>query len=478
MLLINIGTLCMGDDMENYQRMIEYFNQKLRINENFDIVSKALQIQNIHIHLYFVDGLIKDEILERMLAFLLNSKIEKSVKNDSIEIFCSKWLSYLEVNVENRFDQAIVGVLSGSLMMVIENYNDVIMIDARVYPIRSMQEPEDDRVLRGSRDGFVETMIFNTALIRRRIRDCRLTMTYMNVGSQSKTDIVLCYMEHIADKKLIDLLKNRISNIQVEALTMGQESLAEALVLHHWWNPFPKVRYSERPDCASSQLLEGKVILIVDNCPSVLILPTTIFDFIQEAQDYYLPPITGNYLRMIRILVVLASLFFTPLWFYLNSNPSLCPHWLQFALVLESTNIPIIFQLLLLEIGIDAIKLASLNTPTGLNGSFSIIGALILGDFAVNSGWLDSKVLLYMAFVALANFVQTSFELTYAVKFIRIMMLVLIAVMPSLGLWIGMILLIVIMFKNQTITKTSYFYPLIPFRYQQLKKVFIRTKLK
>ena len=239
---------------------------------------------------------------------------------------------------------------------------------------------------------------------------------------------------------------------------------------------------------------------MIDNSPSVLILPTTFFDFVQEAQDYYLPPITGSYLRLIRIMVFFLTLFVTPIWYYLNCNPDFAPDWFQFALIQDNMNLPIILQLLMLELGIDALKLASLNTPSSLNSSFSIVGALILGDFAVNAGWLAPEIILYMAFVALANFTQPSYELGYAIKFMRMMMLIIIALLPRFGLWIGLAIIaaymgeiigtsilggitaypvaVFILASNKTITHTSYFYPLFPFHAHDFKMIFARKKLR
>ncbi|MEG2543309.1 MAG: spore germination protein [Longicatena sp.] len=461
-----------------YQEMINALDSQLQITKNFDVVTKALRVQGLSMNYYFVDGFAKDEILEKMTEFLLKADIKTIVEKADIQVFCDLFIPYLEVDIKKDINDMCNAVLSGSVLLIVEGYAQGIVIDARTYPTRSMSEPEDDKVLRGSRDGFVETLIFNTALIRRRIRDCRLRMEYHAIGSISKTDIVLCYMEGIADDKLVLNIRKKLDAINVEALTMAQESIAEALVPHKWLNPFPKVRYSERPDSASSNVLEGRVILLIDNSPSVIILPTSFFDFIQEAQDYYLPPFTGSYLRIVRIGVFFLTLFVTPVWFYLNSNPSICPSWLTFSLIQDTMNLPIVIQFLLLEFGIDALKMASLNTPSSLNSSFSIIGALILGDFAVEAHWLAPEIILYMAFVALANFTQPSYELGYAIKFMRILLIILIGVFPSIGFWIGLGLIILIMGSNKTVTKTSYFYPLIPFNAHDFKMIFARKKLK
>ncbi len=462
----------------NYEELIQSLDRELRVADNFDIIKRDLLVQNKKLSFYCVDGFVKDEVLEKMMEFMLKADLKSMSDADDFQSLTQQLISYVEVEMEPDVASMVTAVLSGTILLVIEGYGKGILIDARTYPTRGMEEPEDDRVLRGSRDGFVETLVFNTALIRRRIRDHRLRMEYTNVGMSSKTDLVLCYMENKVDQKMLERIRGIIADIQVEALTMAQESLAEALIPGKWYTPFPKVRYTERPDTAASNILEGKIILIIDNSPSVLILPTYFFDFVQEAQDYYLPPITGTYLRCIRIAVFFATLLITPIWYYLNCNPSLAPSWLQFAIIPDNGNLPFIAQLLLLEFGIDALKLASLNTPSSLNNSFSIIGALILGDYAVNAGWFNPEIILYMAFVALANFTQPSYELGYGVKFMRVMLLILTAFMPRYGFWIGIVLMIILLYNAKTVSKQSYLYPLIPFNWSDFKMIFTRKKLR
>ena len=338
-------------------------------------------------------------------------------------------------------------------------------------------EPENDRVMRGARDGFVETLIFNTALIRRRIRDVSLTMQYYTVGKASKSDVVVAYMADRADPKLVKYITEKLNGLQTDALTMGHQSLAETLITSRWYNPFPKIRYTERPDTTAAHLLEGSVAVLLDNSPSVMILPTSIFTFLQETNDFYLPPLTGTYLRVVRHAVFWLTLFLTPLWFLGCLNPELVPTWLQFALPEERGILPIFLQLLLAEFVIDGLRMASMNTPDMLANSLSVVGGLILGEFAVDAGWLIPEVILYMAFVAIANFTQTSFELGYALKFMRILLLTLIAFFNIWGFAVGVLIILILIVSNRTVNGThSYLYPLIPFSGRALLSLFIRRQ--
>ena len=331
--------------------------------------------------------------------------------------------------------------------------------------------------MRGSRDGFVETLIFNTALIRRRIRNPALTMQYYNIGRDSHSDVVLCYMSDRADRSYVAALQKKLAAIDTDSLVMGHESLKECLVKSRWYNPFPKIRTTERPDAAAAQLLEGSVLIIIDNSPEVMVLPSTIFDFMQESNDFYFPPLTGTYIRLVRYAVFFLTLFLTPTWYLMLNYPDFVPSWLAFAMPKETGALPIFIQLLLVEFIIDALRLASLNTPNMLNNSLSVVGGLILGDFAVSIGWLIPEVILYMAFVAIANFTQRSYELGYGIKFMRIMLLVLVAFLGFWGYVGGVLLIIVFLLTNTTANgKRNYLYPLIPLDLRAHRTLVFRVK--
>lgn len=459
---------------ENYSENVRFMEEKLAVAENFDVLKKTLRIADGEITLFYIDGLLKDNSMQKMLIYLLSLK-EMPV---SAPEFLHAHMPYVECDVSENEELMIQMVLSGATLIFGSTFGrQALIVDARTYPARETAEPENDRVMRGARDGFVETLIFNTALIRRRIRDVTLTMHYESAGKASKSDLVLCYMSDRADPKLVEYLKKRIRSLKTDALTMGHESLAESLIHTRWYNPFPKIRYTERPDTAAAQLLEGSVILLLDNSPSAMILPTSIFDFLQESNDYYLPPFTGTYLRIVRHIVLWLTLFLTPLWFLATKNPAQVPEWLQFALPAETGKLPILLQLLLTEFIIDGLRMASMNTPDMLANSLSVVGGLILGDFAVSVGWLIPEVILYMAFVAIANFTQNSFELGYALKFLRILLLFLVALFGGWGFLAGVVAILLLMVSNRTVNGGhSYLYPWIPFNPRSLRALYTRRR--
>ncbi len=449
----------------------------LRIEESFDIIGRNLYIAGRRAKLYFIDGFAKDDIMEKIMEFIMGLEQGALDGVQDAGQFADRFVTYVETDVVNDAQKIVTGVLSGTIALLVEGYGDAIMIDARTYPSRGVEEPEDDRVLRGSRDGFVETLVHNTALIRRRIRDPALTMEILQIGAKSKTDVVVCYMENTVDKKLLDKLLKKLKSIEINTLTMSQESLAECLVRSQWFNPFPKVRYTERPDAATACVIEGSILLLVDNSPSVMILPTSLFDFVQDTNDYYFPPVVGTYLRLVRIAVFFLTMFLTPVWYLLILNPGWVPDWLTFIQVSEPNGVPIIAQLLLIEFVIDGLKLASLNTPSVLSNSFSVVGALILGDFAVQARWFVPEVVLYMAFVAIATFTSPSFELGYAMKLFRVVLLILTALFGVWGFAGGVVLLLLTVAFTKTAAGKSYLYPLIPFNGRALLRMFVRRPI-
>ncbi|MBE6547761.1 MAG: spore germination protein [Ruminococcaceae bacterium] len=466
---------------QDYQKNTELFDGIFHVEENFDIIKKTLKIGADELTLYYIDGFVKDAIMQKLMTHFvslgeLNSHCEQG--ESAAKDFMERNVTYVESDLTEDVDSAVQMVMSGAVLIVGSVFGEYgIIVDARTYPARNTGEPEGDKVMRGARDGFVETLIFNTALIRRRIRNPSLTMSYLTVGKDSRTDIVVCYMSDRADMQYVDELKKKLNNIKTDSLALGHESLAECLIKKRWYNPFPKIRYTERPDSASAQLLEGSVLILIDNSPEVMVLPTSIFDFMQETNDFYFPPLTGSYIRIVRHIVFWLALFMIPLWYYAATHENMVPGWLSFVIPRELGRLPLLAQILLAEFIIDGLRMASLNTPNMLSNSLSVVGGLILGDFAVDIGWLIPEVILYMAFVAIANFTQRSYELGYAFKFMRIILLILTAIFGGWGLVGGSVLILILIATNKTVNgKRSYLYPLIPFNWRALKSLFIRVR--
>lgn len=475
----------------DYRENVKLVDSILRPQKNFDIIKKPLTVGDGELMLYFIDGFVKDAVMQKLMMHLVSLEglgagskgksddWEKSAAvGQRVAAFIHAHIPYVETDATSDLDNMIQMMMSGATLVLGSAFGEYgVIIDARTYPARDTGEPEGDKVMRGARDGFVETLIFNTALIRRRIRNPALTMSYISIGKSSKTDVVVCYMADRADLKYVDAIKEKLKGIKTDSLTLGHESLAECLIKQRWYNPFPKIRYTERPDSAAAQLLEGSVLIICDNTPQVMVLPTSIFDFMQETNDFYFPPLTGTYIRIVRHVVFFLALYMVPLWYLLVMHPQFIPDWLEFIVPREVGRLPLVAQLLLVEFIIDGLRMASLNTPNMLSNSLSVVGGLILGDFAVSIGWLIPEVILYMAFVAIANFTQRSYELGYAIKFMRIILLVLTAIFGVWGFAGGSLLILVLLLTNKTVNgKRSYLYPLIPFDFKAFKSLFVRVR--
>lgn len=458
----------------DYNTNLQIISDALRSEQSFDLVKRDLIIAERKAALFFIDGLLKDDITEKILEFFY--KKIKSENFKSALYFAQSAVPYVEVEVTSDLKKICTDVLSGISALIIEDFTEVILLDTRTYPQRSTSEPDNDKVLRGSRDGFVETLINNTALIRRRIRDTNLTVKAYSVGTQSHTDIAVIYMENKVDKKLLANLDKRLKAIDVPSLTMNQQSLVEALYKNLWYNPFPKVKHTERPDTTASAILDGNIVILVDNAPSALLLPTSIFDVLEEADDYYFPPVTGTYLKLARYFITIVTVLITPLWLLALQNPDYCPEFFRFVLLDEPQNIPVFWQLILMEVGIDGLRLAALNTPNSLTTPLSIIGAIALSEFAVESGWVSIEAILYMALVTVANFTQPNFELGYSFKFCRVLLLVLTYIFNVWGFIIAFIINLVLLCTNRTISSKSYLYPLVPFNGKEFLRKILRIR--
>ena len=451
-------------------------NRLLRADECFDIIERNIVIAGKKAVIFYINGLIKDDIMEKLMEFFYNNS--KPEYLSSAEEFTRHCVPYVEIGVQSEPREVVKNVLSGIPCLIAEGFTAAITFDMRTYPQRSTSEPEDDKVLRGSKDGFVETVIFNSALIRRRIRSSSFITKAMTVGRESKSDIIICYMDNKVDHTLLKNITDRIKSLDIANLSMNQQSLIEALYQKKWLNPFPKIKYTERPDVAAAVCMKGNIVILVDNSPSALLIPTSIFDVLEEADDYYFPPITGTYIRITRYLITIVSVILTPLWLLCLQNPEHVPRIFAFVLQTEPVNLPIYWQLIIMELCIDGLRLAALHTPSSLTSAIGIIGAIAFSQFAVDAGWFTTASALYVAFVTIANYSQPNYELGFSLKYARFILLTATYIGNLIGFIAGIAIIIALLASNKTISGKSYLYPLIPFKPKELKKKLARTRMK
>ena len=459
------------DFAKNKQRI----DALLHVDKSFDLLYRVVTIGGKKACFYFIDGFCKDEVMEKVLEFLY--KITPEEMPATAHDFLKEKLPYGEIDLVRTENDFLQRVLSGVPILMIDGYSELLATDFRTYPGRSVDEPEKDKVMRGSRDGFVETVVFNTALIRRRIRSTNLVMEMHTVGKSSRTDVVIAYMGDRVEPEMLENIRQRVDAIQIDSLSMNQQSLAECLYQHKWYNPFPKFKFSERPDVTAASILEGSIAILVDNSPSAMILPTSVFDIVEDADDYYFPPVTGTYLRLSRMVIDILAVLMTPVFLLMIMHPEWLPESLKFIQINDPIHVPIFLQMLILEFAIDGLKLASVNTPNMLSTPLSVVAGIILGDYTVSSGWFNSEIMLYMAFVAVANYTQVSLELGYALKFMRIILICLTAAFGLWGLIGGVLFVLVLIVTNKTISGKSYIYPIIPFNARQFLRRFFRVTL-
>lgn len=464
--------------MKDFDEWIAEIDNELKPDKSFDIIKRPLKIGGRRAALYFIDGFIKDEVYEKILEFLYKQTPEEIAGIDDMSRFAENKLPYVETDAAYTAREVVTAVLSGPSVLIIEGIRGALLVDTRTYPMRGVEEPQKDRSLRGPRDGFVETLVMNTAMLRRRIRDSRLRMEYMQIGRETKLDISIAYIDGKADKRVLEILRQRLTEIQAGGISMTQEALAESLQKNAFFNPFPKFKFTERPDYASACVLDGRIALIADNSPAVMIIPISFSDFFRETDDYYFLPVVASYIRIIRMLVTLLNVVITPLYLLIVKNPAAVPDWLGVLIPEKAGEVPMLAQLLILEFAVDGLRLASLNTPDALSNSLGVVGGLLLSEFAVKAGWFSGEAILITAFTAIAGFSLPSFEMGYAMKLERLLLLILSGIFGLWGFIGGLVFIIICMLSVKTLSGRNYLYPIVPFNLKGFAEFFLRFPMK
>lgn len=454
---------------------IQYLKKTLPIGTSFDLITRKLLLGETNAYFVGINGFCKTEILQRIFSDLQNPHFTEDVKIENLETYVQSKIGYAQVTLSDSWDTIIRNVLSGPSALFIDGFAQAILIDVRTYPTRGIAEPDLERVTRGSRDGFVETLLFNANLIRRRVRSPKLCFSMHSVGTDSKTDVSIAYLEDSVNGELLTKLSETIDNLQVTSLTMGAKSLEELLLPKRWWNPLPSIQITERPDVACSYLMEGHILVLVDNSPVVLILPCTIFQFTQSPEDYYNSPSVGTYFRLVRFLCIPVSLLLMPLFLLLTAFfPDFSSRW---GLLSSGAIGPgrIIFYVFTVEFILDLFKYSSSLSSGKFSGSLSVVGGLIIGDIAVSLNWLSVEVLFYGAVALLASLSISSIEFSDALRVYRIVLTVATSFWGLPGFIISLILVLVSVATTPTFGGFSYFWPLFPFNKRALGRLLFRS---
>ncbi|MGM8211664.1 spore germination protein [Virgibacillus sp. W0430] len=437
-----------------------YMKERIGAGVSFDIGFRELVILRRKIQIYFVNGLADDATVIEIIKMLVKINDDEQNEKKVFEIMENRLVNQ-QVEKAKTMDETVDALLSGLIIIFVDGEPYSFIVDVRRYPGRTPEEPDTERVIRGSRDGFTENVIENTALTRRRIRDARLRHEMLKVGERSKTDVCVCYIQDVADDDLVNFTKTKIKAVEVDGLTMADKALEEFIIGRNW-NPYPIVRYSERPDVAASHLLEGHVIVMVDTSPSVIILPTTFFDHMEHAEEFRQTPTVGTFIRWIRLLALIASLFLLPFWLLVVLDPSLLPAPLSFIGPNEEGNIPIFMQIILADLGVEFLRLAAIHTPTALATALGLIAAVLIGQIAVDVGMLSPEVILYVAITTVGSYVTPSYELSVANRIIKLLLVIATAAFGVIGFTIGITIFVLFLVQLRTL-KTPYFWPFIPF---------------
>ncbi len=459
---------------------IEILQKKLPIFKSFDILGREIEICNRKAYYIFVDGFAKDDILYYFLENV--QKIDTDFK--SLDEFLKRDVAYIEaeeIKEDLNFDKIATYVLSGMFALVFEDFDSYILLDTREYPVRSITESEVEKVVRGSRDSFVETIVYNTALIRRRIRVPNLIFEINQVGETAKTDIAISYIEGIVDEKVLQNIKIKLKSIDTNALILGSEYIEEFLFDKKWFNPLPMVKYTERPDVAASYLAEGHIALIIDTSPIAIILPVNMFTFTQHIGDYNMKPLSGTLIRFFRFWSILVATFLAPVFVYLSDDTKYLKTILDKASESSDSKeamLSFFLQILILEIVFLILQTSAIHIPEQIAPMISIIGGLMLGDIAIKAGAFSSGALLVMLLTVICTYKIPSIELTDALRIFRFFMVISVGIFSLKGL-IGSILIVTtIIFTTSNIKGAKrYTYPLIPFNFKHLKNLFVRGYL-
>jgi stage V sporulation protein AF len=422
------------------------------MNKSFDLKHRILSYFGRPLHLYFFSSLCSDELISRVISGIeaKNGKnLENCINNGDVDKVST-----------NDMDKIQYSLASGNLIII--DGETTYLVDTKNYPTRSIDEPETEKSVRGAKDGFNESLLNNVGLIRRRMKRKDIVFTLETIGTENPLDISIVYIESKVDKEILDSLTKRIKEIKAQELIMSDRAVEE-LILQQGYNPYPLVRYSERPDIVATHIDHGHIAIICDTSSSVMMLPTTLFEILEHVEEHRQAPLIGTFIKIIRLIAVFLSVYLVPIFMLTTS-------FLKWDL-------EFIIQVIIVELSIELLRLATIHTPEAISNAMGMIAAILLGQFAIDLGLFSEEILLVSSISAVGGFATPNYELSLTNKYIKLMMIFSIALFNIYGFIIFNVCLFIYLIQLRPF-HVPYLYPLIPLNIEELKNFIIRKPKK
>lgn len=440
-----------------------------------DIVYREFYIGNFKAALIYVDGmgdkiLLDDYVLENVMLKGYSVTDASEIKN--------RILTVTDVREVEKLSEAVNAMLSGDTMLFIEGLENCYVVASRFWPARGVSEPSGETVIRGARDGFTETIRFNTALIRRRVRDTRLKLVSKSLGVRSKTDSVIMFIEDIVNKEVLEELFNRLESINIDAVL--DSGYIEQLIEDNKWSIFPQIQSTERPDVVAAALYEGRIAILVDNSPFVLIVPATMPNLFQSPDDYYQRWIYGSIIRLVRFFSIFISLILPALYVAVTSfHTSIIPTKLAYFIASsrEGVPFPAYVEALIMEVSMAFLLEAIARLPKAIGSTIGIVGGLIIGQAAVTAGIVSPIMIIIVSVTVITNFTTPNYAITSAFRIVRIMLIIATAIIGLYGMMLGLIVTLIHMVRLKSFG-IPYLAPMNNPNKNDFKDMYLRFPLK
>jgi Bacillus/Clostridium GerA spore germination protein. len=459
-------------------------NLRLLLERCSDIVFKEFAFgpsRESHGIVVFFDGLvdrkeIEDHLLKALMLELnlIDTNDPSWNKIDVLHLLQNSIVSMADVKLVDTLQDLVHHLSSGDTIMLIDGYSQALVAGTRSWQTRSIQAPENEVVVRGPKEGFTETLRFNTALLRRRIKSSNFKIESFVLGRLTKTDVVLCYVEGIAPPDLVTEVKNRLNRIDIDGV-LDSGYLEEFLEDNHY-TIFSQIEYTEKPDRVCGHLLEGQVCIIVDGSPIALIAPTSFPRFLIASEDYYERYIFSSLLRIMRaaaflVALLLPSLFVAAITYHPEMIPP--PLYVTIASAREGVPFPAFVEALILEITFEMLREAGIRLPRAIGPAISIVGALIIGDAAVKAGLVSTPMVVVIAFTGIASFINPSYNAGIVIRVARFGFLITAGALGLFGIMISLLIMLVHMTSLKSFGM-PYMSPIAPFNLGQMSDIIVR----